>query len=80
MVYMPMEQLLPKSALSSYKLVVIASKRALEIANGAPKMVDAHINEKHATTALREIMAGKLCTREAADLMAEETKKKKKAA
>ncbi|MBF0485927.1 MAG: DNA-directed RNA polymerase subunit omega [Candidatus Omnitrophica bacterium] len=77
MVYLPVEDLLSKSAHSSYKLVTMASRRALEIANGSPKLVEAPANEKSATTALREIMAGKVMTKEAADIMEAEAKSKK---
>ncbi len=76
MVYLPLEELLPKAGLSSYKLVALASKRALEIAGGAPKMVDSHMNEKTATTALREIQAGRVYTKEEADRLAKEKKTK----
>lgn len=58
MVYLPLEELLPKVEYSVYKLVAVASKRALEIANGSSKMVDAPITEKIATTSLREVQAG----------------------
>lgn len=63
MVYMPLEDLLSKCGKNSYKLVTLASKRALELANGAPKLVEAHANEKLVTTALREIREGKVVMR-----------------
>lgn len=58
MVYLPLEELLPQAEYSVYKLVVISSQRALEIANGAAKMLEAPITEKVATTSLREVQAG----------------------
>lgn len=76
MVYLPLEELLPKSGLSAYKLVALASRRALEIAAGSPKLVDSHMNEKTATTALREIQAGRVYTKEAADQLAKDKKAK----
>jgi len=60
MVYQPVEELLPKTAWCAYKLITIASRRAQEIAAGQPKLVESTANEKVATTALREIRAGKV--------------------
>jgi len=54
------EKLIEKSNGSIYKLVILASKRALEIAEGQPKMVEGVPSEKPSTTALREIACGKL--------------------
>lgn len=64
MVYMPLEKMLPKAAGNSYKLVTLASRRALELANGAPKLVEAGVNEKLVTTALKEILNGKVAVQE----------------
>ncbi len=60
MVYVPLEQLLDKSDNSIYKLVILASKRALEIAEGQPKLVEADSSIKPSTVALFEIAAGKV--------------------
>ena len=60
MVYVPLEQLLDKSDNSIYKLVILASKRALEIAEGQPKLVDTNSSFKPSTAALYEIRAGKV--------------------
>ena len=60
MVYVPLEKLLDKSGYSVYKLVTLASKRALEIAEGQPKMVEADNTIKPSTVALMEIAADKL--------------------
>jgi len=56
----PLEKLLQKSNHSIYKLVVMASKRALEIAEGQTKLVDLPSSIKPSTVALYEIMAGKI--------------------
>jgi DNA-directed RNA polymerase omega subunit len=58
--YVPLEQLLDKSDNSVYKLVNLASKRALEIAEGQPKMVEADTSVKPSTVALLEIAANKV--------------------
>jgi len=45
---------------SIYKLVILASKRALEIAEGQPKLVADDASIKPSTVALHEIAAGKI--------------------
>jgi len=55
MTYVPLEKLLDKSEGSIYKLVILASKRALEIAEGQPKLVEAGATVKPSTVALYEI-------------------------
>lgn len=60
MVYVPLEKLLDKSESSVYKLVILASKRALEIAEGQPKLVDVNSAMKPSTIALHEIAQGKV--------------------
>ena len=52
--------LLDKTDSSIYKLVILATKRALEIAAGAPALVEADANIKPTTIALREIAEGKV--------------------
>lgn len=54
------EELLNKSDSSIYKLVILATKRALEIADGAPPLVDTNPDAKASTTAIREIAQGKV--------------------
>ena len=54
------EKLLDKSMGSIYKLVILASKRALEIAEGQPKLVADDASVKPSTVALHEIAAGKI--------------------
>jgi DNA-directed RNA polymerase omega subunit len=67
MVYLPLEKLLPQASGSTYKLVRMVSARALEIGEGGAKLIEANVNEKPATTAMREVMAGKVMTKETAD-------------
>lgn len=55
-----MENLLDKTAGSTYKLVILAAKRALELSDGAPRLVEAGVKEKPPLIALREIIAGKI--------------------
>lgn len=58
--YQGRERLLDKSMGSIYKLVILASKRALEIAEGQPKLVADEASVKPSTVALHEIAAGKI--------------------
>ncbi len=60
MAYVPLEKLLDKSAESIYKLVILASKRALEIAEGQPKLVEISAAIKPSTIALHEIAEGRV--------------------
>ena len=60
MPYVPIEKLLGKCDDSIYKLVVMASKRSLEIAEGQPKLVSTPAATKPSTSALYEIAEGKL--------------------
>jgi DNA-directed RNA polymerase omega subunit len=54
------ERLLDKSCGSVYKLVNLAAKRALEIAEGQPKLVNDKTGTKPSTTALQEIAENKI--------------------
>ena len=55
------EKLLDKTDKSVFRLVVLASKRALEISDGQPKLTDAlPITVKPSTIALQEIIEGKV--------------------
>jgi len=63
MAYIERESLLDKSCGSIYKLVILASQRALEIAEGQPKLVEAAASIKPSTVALMEIAAGKISCR-----------------
>jgi len=54
------QEILDKSDNSVYKLVIMASKRALEIAEGQPKLVAMDTSVKPSTVALAEIAVGKV--------------------
>lgn len=58
--YVDRENLLGRSEGSIYKLVNLAAKRALEIAEGQPKLVDVNAAFKPSTVALYEISANKV--------------------
>ncbi|MDP8259820.1 MAG: DNA-directed RNA polymerase subunit omega [Candidatus Gygaella obscura] len=58
-----LENLLDKANGSVYKLVVMAAKRALEIAEGSAKLVEVGPEEKPTSVALKEIAQGKVFCR-----------------
>ncbi len=60
MAYQPLEHLLPKAAGSVYKLVRMASKRALEISETGMRLVQLPMNTKLTTVALTEIRNAKV--------------------
>jgi DNA-directed RNA polymerase omega subunit len=60
MKYVPIQDILDKSGGSVYKLVIMASKRALEIAEGQPQLVNMEASIKPSTVALAEIATGKV--------------------
>jgi len=60
MFYIPLELLLDKDQSSIYKLVNLASKRALEIAEGKPPLIKIETSVKPSTLALFEIAEGKI--------------------
>ncbi len=65
MYYAALEKMLDKTDGSIYKLVVVASKRALELAEGNPKLVqEVNAGAKPSTVALREISEGKVKTKD----------------
>lgn len=45
---------------SIYKLAILASRRTIELADGAQKLVDAPVDFKPANIALKEIMEDKV--------------------
>lgn len=49
---------------SIYKLVVIASQRAVELGEGAARLVDSNAEAKPTNIALQEIMEGKISYKE----------------
>jgi len=60
MSYQPLERLLPRAGKSIYQLVLLASKRATELAEGMPKLVQRPATIKTTTLALDEILEGKV--------------------
>jgi len=58
MEYMDKDKLLSKSSNSVFKLVNLAAMRAMEIAEGKPKLVAEKGEVKPSTIALHEIAAG----------------------
>ena len=61
------EDLLPKAGDSIYRLVRMASNRALELSEGRKCLVENPSNDKATTRALEEIFAGRVVFKEAAD-------------
>lgn len=60
MSYVPLEKLIDKSNGSMYKLCILVSRRALELAEGAPRLVDAGSEMKVTTIAMQEIAERKV--------------------
>ena len=60
MSYQPMEKLLPRASNSVYKLVRLAANRAIELAEGKPKLIRNNTSDKATTIALEEILQGKV--------------------
>lgn len=58
MSYIPLEKLLPKTEGSVYKMVNLAVKRAVELAEGAPALIKTDSASKPTTIALEEISQG----------------------
>jgi DNA-directed RNA polymerase omega subunit len=56
----PLENMLDKCEGSVYKLVILAAKRALELAENKPRLIDVSAAIKPTTVALMEIAAGKV--------------------
>lgn len=56
---LPLEDLLSKVD-SIYKLVILASRRAIELSEGAARLTDARTEDRPAKTALKEIQEGKI--------------------
>ncbi len=71
MAYQPIEELLPKSGYSIYKLVRLATKRSLELADGSASLINGvSADAKTPTIALDEIRAGKVVLKSVADQFA----------
>lgn len=60
MEYIPLEKLLDKTGNSMYKLVILAAKRTLEIAEGQPRLISGNHSLKPSSAALEEIAQGKV--------------------
>jgi len=45
---------------SAYKLVILAARRAIELSDGAAKLIDAALDEKMTNVAIHEILQGKI--------------------
>ena len=78
MSYQPLEDLLPRSGKSIYKLVRMAANRAMELAEGQPRMVKETATDKLTTIALEEIKQGKIILKEVVDRQAALDNKKQK--
>ena len=57
---LPIEDLLPRANYSVYKLVSLASARALELSEGRRCLIENPSSEKLTTRALEEIAQGKI--------------------
>ena len=75
--YQPLEKLLPRSNYSVYKLILMASKRATELADGSPPLVDVLPLAKTTTIALDEVMHGKVELHDVAEAREKAQKKSK---
>ncbi len=62
MTYVPIKEFLSKSD-SIYKLVILASRRAVELSEGAPKLVETD-SQKPQVIAIEEIRQGKITYKE----------------
>ena len=60
MAYIPIEHLLKATHDSMYRLVILASQRALELGAGSEKLVEADPNTKLTSIALQEIRENKI--------------------
>ncbi len=65
--YPPIEELLPKSGYSVYKLIRMASKRATELADGKRKLIESPSLDKATTISLEEIQSGQVVLKDVAD-------------
>ena len=60
MAYQPLERLLPRARGSIYRLVLLASKRATELAEGMPKLIERPATIKTTTLALDEVLEARV--------------------
>lgn len=59
MMIVPVDQLVNRTG-SAYKLVILAARRAIELSEGAAKLVEAPLEMKFGNIALKEILEGKV--------------------
>ena len=74
MAYQPIEELLPRAGGSVYRLVRMAAKRALELSDGKPCLIDKPSSDKFTTMALEEIRKGKVMCKDTTDILPVEEK------
>jgi DNA-directed RNA polymerase omega subunit len=74
MEYSAIEDLLPRAGGSVYRLVRMASKRALEISEGKPPLINQVSSDKPTTIALQEISKGRVVWSEVAKNEAKDKK------
>ena len=67
MIQISLEELLPRSGGSVYRLSRMASQRALELAEGRPLLINKIDTDKVTTLALEEIRQGKVVSKEAVE-------------
>ena len=77
MAYQPLEDFLPRSGGSIYRLVRMAAKRALELSEGRPPLIEKPPTEKVTTIALEEIRQGKVCYENGSSKVSAEKKEEK---
>ncbi len=65
--YPPIEDLLPKTRYSIYKLVRMAANRAIELADGRKRLVEMPLDAKTTTIALEEIRQARVVEKNSAE-------------
>ena len=78
MEYQPLEELLPRAGWSIYRLVRMASKRALELSDGRKCLVENPGSDKVTTQALEEIRQRKVESKDVAEKFKQSGKKQSK--
>jgi len=63
MKYIPIQKLWDKTQ-STYKLVILAARRAIDIGEGSAKLVDSPLDTKPGNIAIQEILEGKITYKE----------------
>ena len=74
MLYRAIEDFLPKSGGSVYRLIRMAAKRAMELSEGKPKLITHPATDKYTTIALEEIAQGKVTLKDGHSAKKEEKK------